>query len=111
MKCHPFSIEISRIQILLLSQRGFSYFSQLLIFLQRKMNKTRKVISYFILAVIIITSAVFFEVKKFAVAPEIENDAMEMYGRVVYFDNFPKEKLFLGTEIENLRNSVIPYEI
>ena len=75
------------------------------------MNKTRKVIFYFILAVIIITGGVFLEVQRFAVPPEIEADAEAMYWRIIYFDHFPKINLFHGEEFEYLRNNVVPGEI
>jgi hypothetical protein len=72
------------------------------------MQKNVKVVLYLALVLLIIGGVFIWEQQKTFLDPIVEQDATEMYGKVVYIEDFPKDSLYLTNDFMTMRDSVIP---
>lgn len=66
---------------------------------------------YIILVLLVISGVFLWEQQKNSIDPMIQQDSFEMYGRVIYMEDFPKNSLYHHADFADMRDNVYPEEI
>lgn len=66
---------------------------------------------YVILVLVIIGAVFLWDQQKHSIDPIIEQDSLEMYGKVIYMEDFPKNSLYHNADFADMRDNVLPEEI